>query len=176
MNVKNNATTAHLFDEMHTKGSVMNGWSAVLNISHNYLARRLGREWNPDGNATRTISLLSAHPGNRGGDNARQVSSIEYDVDAPQLNLVDGRSAVSLVLPIRAIRGRSGNAPKFPMTASDPNLSWDTDQTVVVPTHPAARLQAEVPLGVRQVIGGGSAASPNFEVFMDFAGAAIDAH
>ena len=180
MNTTSAATKAQLFDEMYAKGSVLNGWSAVLNLNYEYLARRLQRQWSGDASGNRRVVLLSAQPvavGQAGAKaSARGISQMEFVLGAPQVSLVSGRPALAISHPIRQVLGRSGTSSAVPTNANDVGVTWDTDSAVNVPTHSAARLDAEIPLRIRQGTGGDANAAPVFDVVMDIAGATAVAH
>ncbi|MFC5743647.1 hypothetical protein [Dyella tabacisoli] len=179
MNAIGGATKAQLFSEMHAKGSVLNGWSVVLNLNHGYLAQRLHRQWPADAAGTRTVTLFSAQPAaprGSGAAPARQLSTMAFVLGEPQVSLLTDRPALALSHPVCQVSGRSGQAATVPTRADDPSVTWDTDQAVNVPVQPAARVDAEVPLLVRQKAGTQAGDAPCFEVVMDVAGASVAAH
>ncbi|GLQ51902.1 hypothetical protein ACFFJT_18345 [Dyella flava] len=175
MNTSSAATKAQLFQEMYAKGSVLNGWSAVLNINGDYLARRVRNQWPMDQAGTHSVTLLSAQPlppGPGVANAMRGVGQMTFVLGEPQISVVHGRSALAISHPVQQVLGRSGKATTMPTAADAASVAWDTDSAVNVPAHPAARVDIEVPLVVRPA---GSGAS-GFDIVLDTAAASAAAH
>ena len=175
----NVATKAQLFDEMHAKGSVLNGWGAVLNLSADHLAKRLHRQWPADANGTRQVTLLSAHPAPPGAPQ-RSIGQMQIELGAPQVALVAGQPTLAVDFPVQRVLGRSGSigvvAKALPLLANDAGVAWDSPTAVQVPSPPEAKLSVHLPLQVQRVPSGSDGAPPVFELVLDVAGASAVAH
>lgn len=186
MNATNAATKAQLFDEMHAKGSVLNGWDAVLNLSAGHLAKRLQRQWPAAADGTRQVTLISAHPaapGETQGATQRRIGQMQIELGAPQIGLLAGQPTLTVDFPVQRVQGRSGAygvavgaARTLPVLANNASVAWDTPDSVDVPTRPEAKLSVQLPLRIARAPSGSASAPPVFELVLDVAGATAVAH
>jgi hypothetical protein len=186
MNATNAATKTQLFDEMHVKGSVLNGWDAVLSLSAGHLAKRLQRQWPAAASGARQVTLLSAHPaapGEAQGAAQRRVGQMQIELGAPQITLLPGQPTLGVDFPVQRVQGRSGALGAARVTRALPTLAhndvsvtWDTPDAIDVPTRPDAKLSVQLPLRVVRVPSGSASSPPVFEVVLDVAGATAVAH
>jgi hypothetical protein len=186
MNATNAATKAQLFEEMHTKGSVLNGWGAVLSLSANHLAKRLQRQWPAATNGTRQVTLLSAQPaapGHAQKATPRRIGQMQIELGAPQVALLTGQPMLTVDFPVQRVQGRTGAlggavgvARTLSVRANDASVTWDTTDAVEVPTRPDAKLSVQLPLRIVRAPSGSASAPPVFELVLDVAGATAVAH
>jgi len=186
MNATNAATKAQLFDEMHAKGSVLNGWDAVLNLSASHLAKPLQRQWPAATNGTRQVTLVSAYhaaPGETQGAAQRRIGQMQIELGAPQIALLAGQPTLVVDFPVQRVQGRSGAlggkvrvARALRVLANDASVAWDTPNSVDVPTRPEAKLSVQLPLRIVRVPSGSASAPPIFELVLDVAVATAVAH
>jgi hypothetical protein len=179
MKPTNVATKAQLFDEMHAKGSVLNGWDAVLCLSAEHLAKRLQRQWPAAENGTRQLTLLSARPAPMDALQ-RQMGQTQIELGAPRIALLEGQPSLGMDFPVQRVQGRSGLvsglSSALPTLANDAGVAWDTPIAVDVPTRPEAKLSIQLPLRILRVPSASVGEPAVFELVLDVAGATAAAH
>ncbi|MBN1403542.1 MAG: hypothetical protein JW942_03620 [Opitutales bacterium] len=145
----------NLLNEMHTRKSVLNGWSAVLNLHQSALNGFVQHQWD----TTNTVSLCRR-------DKA-DLAQLDFKLASPQLRLRHGEATVDFdiqLLDAALKRGtlNAGAAASYSCQPDDPQVLWTTQQELH--TDEKFSITGSVPIVMT-----GADTPENMRVELDFA-------